>query len=134
MLFGVASTQALTALIAAALARGAPALQGLAPRLPLVGPVPAPVLAALPAAAAVVCTWGGLQVASLMKQNATFGSSCLHMRESQFVGTCIGMCICHAYDGVNLFFCWTGRVLVGHAETTMNSVVIQREPDMFLGM
>ena len=66
MLFGLASTQALTALFAAALARGAPVLQRHAPQLPLVGPVPAPILAALPLATAVVCTWGGLQVASLM--------------------------------------------------------------------
>ena len=65
VLFGLASTQALTALFAAALARGAPALQQHAPQLPLVGPVPAPILAALPVAAAVVCTWGGLQVALL---------------------------------------------------------------------
>ena len=65
VLFGLASTQALTALFAAALARGPSALQQHAPQLPLVGPVPAPVLAALPVAAAVVCTWGGLQVALL---------------------------------------------------------------------
>lgn len=66
VLFGLASTQALTAMFAAALAHGAPALQGLAPQLPLVGPVPAPILAALPLAAAVVCTWGGLQVPLLI--------------------------------------------------------------------
>jgi len=62
VLFGLASTQALVAACAEALARGVPALQGRAAVLPLVGPVPAPVLAALPAGIAVTCAWGGLQV------------------------------------------------------------------------
>jgi hypothetical protein len=62
VLFGLASTQALVAAGAEALARGVPALQGRAAVLPLVGPVPAPVLAALPAGIAVTCAWGGLQV------------------------------------------------------------------------
>ncbi len=62
VLFGLASTQALVAAGTEALARGVPALQGRAAALPLVGPVPAPVLAALPAGIAVTCAWGGLQV------------------------------------------------------------------------
>lgn len=53
------------AAFAEALARMAPGLQGRALVLPGLGAVPAPVLAALPLAAAVVCTWGGLRVCSL---------------------------------------------------------------------